>query len=61
MIVCRRRLASDLVRASDEFRPKWLTRITLTGCPVLNCTGTKGPLLGFGGFYLLANGPYKAG
>jgi hypothetical protein len=32
--VCRRRLASDLARASDYIRPKGLTRITMTGCPV---------------------------
>jgi hypothetical protein len=32
--VCRRRLASDLARASDVVRPKGLTRITMTGCPV---------------------------
>ena len=32
--VCRRRLASDLARASDVLRPKGLTRITMTGRPV---------------------------
>jgi hypothetical protein len=32
--VCRRRLASDSARASEELRPKGLSRITMTGRPV---------------------------
>jgi hypothetical protein len=38
--VCRRRLASDLARASDFIRPKGLTRITMTGCPVPYAIGS---------------------
>jgi hypothetical protein len=38
--VCRRRLASDLARASDYIRPKGLTRITMTGCPVPYAIGS---------------------
>jgi hypothetical protein len=33
MSVCRRRLASDLARASDTILPKGLSRITMTACP----------------------------
>jgi hypothetical protein len=39
--VCRRRLASDLARASEMFRPKGLSRITMTGYPVPNAIELK--------------------
>ena len=39
--VCRRRLASDLARASEWFRPMELTRITMTNCPVPGPIGTN--------------------